>query len=118
MKPTKRETFAQAASLVRTQVESGLPPQDERPDFMCSAHGCPMWGSISDGQRWCRFHFGEGGKHLDAITTALRRNRPLVDSVQRLRARCASHDATPGDRPAMIEAENALALAVKAARTF
>jgi hypothetical protein len=116
MKPMKRETFAQAASLARTQAQSSEPPHDDRPDHMCSAHGCPMWGSIDDGKRWCRFHFGEGGRRLDAITTALRRNRLLVDAVQRLRAKCASHDATPSDRPAMIEAENALALAVKATR--
>lgn len=116
MKPMKRETFTKAAALARVPDGMGEPPAHEPPDHMCSAHGCPMWGSISDGKRWCRFHFGEGGRHLDAITNALRRNRKLVEEEQRLRARCASSSADPDDRPALNAAQKALAIAVQAAR--
>lgn len=117
----KRETFTKAATHARLPSNE---PQvyNERPSHMCAAHGCPMWGSMSDQvigevrQRWCRFHFGEGGRHLDAITSALRRNVGLVQEVQRLRARCASGSADPDDRPAMAAAENALAVAIRVPR--
>jgi len=117
MKPMKRETFSRVADRIsQSTLAEGEGGGSDAPDYMCAAHGCPMWGPISDGKRWCRFHFGEGGRHLDAITTALRRNRPLVDEVQRVRARCASSSATPDDRPALLAAEKALAVAVQAAR--
>lgn len=120
----KRETFTRAADRAAQAFATvPEPTQRERPSHMCAAHGCPMWGSISDTtvgevrQRWCRYHFGEGGKHLAAITDALRNNRGLVDAVQRARARCASEEAVPQSRAAMVEAENALASAMRAARS-
>lgn len=119
----KRETFSRAADRASQALAAVAEPMErERPSHMCAANGCPMWGSISDTtvgevrQRWCRFHFGEGGRHVPAITTALRQNRALVDAVQRARARCSSDEAGPESRFAMIEAENALAVAMKAAR--
>lgn len=120
----KRETFTRAADRATQALAAASEPmQHDRPSHMCAANGCPMWGSISDTtvgevrQRWCRYHFGEGGRHLSAITTALRNNRGLVDAVQRARARCATDEAGPGSRTAMIEAENALAAAMRAARS-
>lgn len=53
------------------------PEREHNPN--CSAHGCPMRGSIAatthagEGTRWyCRFHFGEPVEAFDGITQTIR----------------------------------------------
>lgn len=67
---------------------------DGRPWGMCSAYGCPLFGSMAEdaGGKWyCFCHVRQPHSLNDAITAVLHRNRPMVDRViNERRVHCAN----------------------------
>lgn len=71
---------------------------------MCSAWGCPLLGTVSDGGKWsCCCHFNVGGAANDAITSELHRQKPLVDRALSLRATYAGYAAVLAAESELIE---------------
>lgn len=63
---------------------------------MCAAYGCPLHGANSNATNgssdwWCSLHFGREGD-LQAVTSAINRNRWLADAITLVRG---CHPANP-----------------------
>lgn len=111
----KRETFAKAAERV-VQAINSAPQEPERPDHMCAAWGCPMWGSVGDGghKRWCRFHVGLAGEEGDSITRRLNIALDAVQEEQAMRTALVSGRPAIELRDRLRAAEKRLAVVVYA----
>ncbi len=75
---SRRRSFNEAAG------GSDEPP---KPSFACSAHGCPIAGSITtDGRRVCFVHYGVEPMRLwDGATARIRNRMRMVQAVEILR---------------------------------
>ncbi|MCY9855424.1 hypothetical protein [Vibrio mediterranei] len=76
-----------SGAMVRRYVKGDDHPKEQKSKVNCSAHGCPLAGSVQEGGAlWCTFHAGAKSERHQKITEAICSDMPLITQCFQLLA--------------------------------